>query len=90
MEDLEYWALQVWSARKGHEFWGISFWSRKPGDEKGVASFVDATPNLTWMSRHSVRRVTAYLRSKKSEGWEHSFTPESTRLLNDLLPSSQR
>jgi hypothetical protein len=90
MDDLEYWALQVWSNRKGREFWGVSFWSRKPTDEKGTASFVDATPNFEWMRNRSIKEVMAYLRSKKVDGWERSFTHENDRLLQDLRLSSRK
>jgi hypothetical protein len=84
--DVEFWCLQVWSEKKTNEFWDVSFWMRKPGDEKGVATFLEATPRLNWMSEKALKEVWAYLQEQKRLGrLLFSFTKENERLMGDLL-----
>jgi hypothetical protein len=83
--DDEIWCLQVWSD-KPRGFWDAAFWLRGPGDKKGVASFIDATPRLSWMAGKKLADVWAYLLEHKRLGrLEFSFTQENDRLLQDLL-----
>jgi hypothetical protein len=85
-EDAEMWAMQVWSDKKEREFWDICFWARKPGDAKGVATFLDATPRLSWMSNKTLAEVWFYLlEQKKLKRLDFSFTQENKTLMADLL-----
>lgn len=85
-DDKEYWLLQVWSDRAKYEFWDCSVWARRRGDAKGVASFVDATPRLSWMSDKTLAEAWEYLQEQKRLGrLQFSMTQENERLYNDLF-----
>ena len=93
-DNVEYWLLQIWSDKRSG-FWDCAIYKRKKSDEKGVATFIDATPRLMWMSDKSLREVWAHLMKLKRLGrLEFSFTQENERLMSDLIkresPSSWR
>jgi hypothetical protein len=91
MDEMEVWFMQVWSEKKTREFWDCACYARKPGDEKGVATFLDATPRLQWMSGKPLKEVWAYLLEQKALGrLLFSFTKENERLMNDLLSNPRR
>lgn len=86
MDNGEVWFMQVFNDGTKRAFWDCSCWLRKPGDEKGVATFLDATPRLMWMSDKSLKEVWAYLVEQKKAGrLDFTFTQENERLLSDLL-----
>jgi len=92
-DDDEVWLLQVFNDGARRDFWDCSMWLRKPGDGKGVATFLDATPRLMWMSDKTLVEVWGYLVEQKRLGrLDFTFTHENERLMSDLLtlPCSRR
>jgi hypothetical protein len=86
VDDDEVWFMQVFNDSSKKAFWDCACWLRKPTDEKGVATFLDATPRLMWMSGKTLKEVWAYLTEmKKLKRLDFTFTKENERLLADLL-----